>query len=266
MITTLHSEDGSSAQIVHHGAQVVSWIPAGQGEQLFLSKASVPDSGQPLRGGVPVIFPQFSDLGPLAKHGFARNLDWHKRDSERSHQAVFELRDGPATRSLWPHPFLLELTVTLSGATLDMELAVTNTGDSVFQFSAALHTYLRVGHIDDVRIHGLQGRHYRDSVSGVADCLEADEAIAIRGQVDRIYFNAAPDLCVLQRDQRMHIRSAGFTDAVVWNPWRALSDSMADMEPGGYQHMVCVESAAIGVPVVLGPQSVWRGSQRVTVK
>ncbi len=29
-----------------------------------------------VRGGIPVCFPQFADLGPLPAHGFARNRRW----------------------------------------------------------------------------------------------------------------------------------------------------------------------------------------------
>ena len=263
MITSLQSEDGASVQIVHHGAQVFSWIPAGLPEQLFLSKSSPLDSCKPLRGGVPVIFPQFSDLGPLTKHGFARNLVWHKRVSEKPGQAEFELRDNDATRAVWPHAFLLVLTVTVSDAALEVELAVNNTGTTTFEFTAALHTYLRVDHIDDVRVHGLRDTHYRDSVSGAADCVEAEDSIAIRQQVDRVYMNAPSLLQLLQPTQQTDICSTGFADAVLWNPWRALSDAMADMESGGFQRMVCLESAVIAQPVRLGPAECWRGSQRL---
>ena len=265
MITTLRSEDGASVQIVHHGAQVVSWIPAGHGEQLFLSKASPLDSGKPLRGGVPVIFPQFSDLGPLPKHGFARNLVWDQRESNQSNQAVFALRDNHATRLIWPHAFVLELTITLQDGALELQLNVQNTGETAFEFTAALHTYLRLDHIDDMRIHGLKGTHYRNSVTGASDCVETEDAIAIQQQVDRIYMNVPAALQVNQPGRRTDIVSTGFVDAVVWNPWSQLSDAMADMEPDGYQRMVCVESAAVAQPVCLQPAAMWRGRQRLSV-
>jgi glucose-6-phosphate 1-epimerase len=265
MITTLRLEDGASVQIVHHGAQVVSWIPAGHGEQLFLSKASPLDSGKPLRGGVPVIFPQFSDLGPLPKHGFARNFVWDRRESATGNQAVFELRDSDATRMLWPHAFALELTITLMDRALELELKVQNTGATAFEFTAALHTYVRLEHINDTRIHGLKGTHYRDSVTGTADCVETEDAIGIDRQVDRVYMNAPSTLQVVQRSRHTDIVSTGFMDAVLWNPWRALSDAMTDMEPGGYEQMVCVESATVAQPVSVQPGGVWRGSQRLLV-
>jgi len=261
MITNLTSTDGASAQIAHHGAQVISWIPANRSEQLFLSKTSPLDSEVAIRGGVPVIFPQFGGFGPLPKHGFARDQIWHCRPSESSNRAVFELRDNTASRAIWLHAFLAELTITLSATTLDIELAIHNTGSTAFEFAAALHTYFRVDHIGDVRITGLKGASYRDSVSGEA--VEDSDAISIQGHIDRIYMQAPTHVEVQQTHQRVVIQSQGYTDTVVWNPWEKMGATITDLEPDGYQRMVCVESAVISKPIQLQPGQIWRASQRL---
>jgi hypothetical protein len=74
--TTLLPPDGARAEIYPHGTHVTSWVPAGGSERLFLSPASEFRPGAPIRGGVPVVFPQFSGLGSLPKHGFVRLLSW----------------------------------------------------------------------------------------------------------------------------------------------------------------------------------------------
>jgi glucose-6-phosphate 1-epimerase len=109
----LSSSDGSRAEIYLHGAHVTSWIPAGGEEQLYLSAASEFRDGAAIRGGVPVIFPQFSNLGPLPKHGFARNLAWELISAENG-TACFQLRDSEAVRHLAAR-FLAEQTVTVRG-------------------------------------------------------------------------------------------------------------------------------------------------------
>ena len=38
---------------------------------------------QAVRGGIPVLFPQFADRGPLKKHGFARDLPWQLVEGNR---------------------------------------------------------------------------------------------------------------------------------------------------------------------------------------
>ncbi|MCB2000494.1 MAG: D-hexose-6-phosphate mutarotase, partial [Rhodoferax sp.] len=73
----LQAADGARVLVTLHGGHVVSWVPAGgHGEQLYLSPRSGFGQRQAIRGGVPVVFPQFSDRGPLPRHGFVRNRAW----------------------------------------------------------------------------------------------------------------------------------------------------------------------------------------------
>ena len=69
----LRAPDGAQATVLLHGAHLVSWIPAGGQEQLYLSPTTLYGEGRAVRGGVPVVFPQFNMRGPLAaKHGLSR--------------------------------------------------------------------------------------------------------------------------------------------------------------------------------------------------
>ncbi|MFM2053126.1 MAG: hypothetical protein RL456_1163, partial [Pseudomonadota bacterium] len=111
----LRAPSGAQTTILLHGAHVVSWIPAGQEEQLYLSPTTKYGDGAAVRGGVPVIFPQFNQQGPLPKHGFVRNRAWQLETAEVRGEhafAVLTLRDDAATRAIWPHAFTLELTVS----------------------------------------------------------------------------------------------------------------------------------------------------------
>src|SRR5512147_590366 len=121
----LASPDGARAEVYLHGAHVTSWIPAGDQERLYLSTASEFRSGAAIRGGVPVVFPQFSTWGPLPKHGFVRNRAWELIGVSAG-SARFQLSDSDATRVIWPHAFLAEFSVTVSERRLVMELAITN--------------------------------------------------------------------------------------------------------------------------------------------
>src|SRR4051812_42927255 len=72
----LRNSAGDEAVLSPHGAQLLSWRPAGEQEQVYLSPLSHPAPGVAVRGGAPICFPQFSNRGPLAKHGFARTRRW----------------------------------------------------------------------------------------------------------------------------------------------------------------------------------------------
>ena len=139
----LQSPDGARATVLLHGAHLVSWIPAGGEEQLYLSPTSRYGAGQSVRGGVPVIFPQFAARGPLPRHGLVRTRAWELEEAivrGRHAQAVLRLRADDETRRHWPHAFEAEITVSVAGRQVDIELAVTNTGETAFEFTAALHT------------------------------------------------------------------------------------------------------------------------------
>ena len=72
-IPPLHSSQSSSATVYLHGAHVTSWTSLAGEELLFMSDQAVFAPPKALRGGVPICFPQFSDMGPMAaQHGFAR--------------------------------------------------------------------------------------------------------------------------------------------------------------------------------------------------
>jgi glucose-6-phosphate 1-epimerase len=260
---TLQADDGARAQIHSQGAHLVSWRSAGGAEPLFLSSSSGYAPGVAIRGGVPVIFPQFAAEGPLPKHGFARTLEWTLVDRQAA-SARWQLESSAATLAIWPRAFRCELAVAIGGPRLQIELAVSNTGDAPMGFTAALHTYLRVADIADVRVLGLQGLRYRDSTQGGAEFIERADSLAIEGEVDRIYFDTPSPLQMLEPASRLLIGQQGFSDTVIWNPGPDKGAALADLEADGYRRMLCVEAAVIGRPVQLAPGERWQGSQTLT--
>ena len=261
----LSHASGSSAEVHLHGAHVTSFVPAGGSEALFLSRAAEFAPGRAIRGGVPVVFPQFAGMGPLPKHGFARTQPWERvQDDDRPHPVRLRLRDSVDTRALWPHPFLAELAVQLEADALSIALTIHNTGDAPFHFTAALHTYLRVGDVRRASVEGLRGLHYRE---GTEEQVDEDRALAVRGAVDRIYYHTPPELRVqdAENGRIFVLHSPGFADTVVWNPWAEATAALPDMKDGEYLEMLCVEAAQVGAPVRLDAGAEWRGTQRIQV-
>src|SRR6516164_1479231 len=66
----------STAEIYRHGAHVTHFKKNDEPPLLFLSQCSRFEEGQPIRGGIPVIFPWFGAREGMAMHGFARVKSW----------------------------------------------------------------------------------------------------------------------------------------------------------------------------------------------
>jgi glucose-6-phosphate 1-epimerase len=102
-------------QVYLHGAHVTAWAPSGKAPVIWMSRKSMFEPGQPIRGGVPICFPWFGpgrngDRSPA--HGFARLAAWtltSARADGSTVTAALRLTDGdvadlPGTE-LWPHRF-----------------------------------------------------------------------------------------------------------------------------------------------------------------
>ncbi len=259
--------DGSSAIATLQGAHLVSWVPAGGGECVYVSERSPFEPGKAIRGGVPICFPQFADRGSLTQHGFARTQVWSFTGVSESGEgtcASFMFESSRGTLALWPGAFRLELLATIGGPRLDLELRVTNTGEAAFTFTAALHTYFRVSDAAAARLEGLRGVRYL--TRGESDShVESREIVTVTEPIDRVYFAPPSTTRLADAGRVLRIEQRGFTDTVVWNPGLERSAKMADMPPDGFRRMLCVEAAAIEPPVELGPGAVWSGGQSIAV-
>lgn len=262
-ITRIEAQDGTTAEIYFHGAHVTSWqLPNGD-ERLFLSRRAEIAAGKAIRGGVPVILPQFNREGPLPRHGFARNMDW-QLVAVAEGTAMFRLSSNEETQTIWPARFTADLTVNVHSTILNLGLAVRNLGAEPISFTCALHTYLRVHAIEQVEVAGLAGVTYQDKTREGHQGVQ-DGVLLIDRETDNVYFDVTKSVIVREPARMTEVRQAGFTDVVVWNPWTSAAQ-LADMEPEGYREMLCVEAAVISKPVQLAPDETWVGSQTLTAR
>lgn len=262
------SADGASAIATLQGAHLVSWIPAGGRECLYVSEKSPFEPGRAIRGGIPVCFPQFADRGPLAQHGFARTRLWTLKEAAAPVAGIssvtFELESSPQTQGLWPHKFRVFLTATVGANRLDVGLRVVNTGIHALSFTGALHTYLRVSDAATAVLSGLRDRRY---LNRGETHLRVEDRASFTGQepIDRVYFASPPATQLADKARTFRIEQRGFTDTVVWNPGAEKTAKMPDMPRDGYRHMLCVEAAAVEPPVALAPAAEWSGGQTIIV-
>jgi glucose-6-phosphate 1-epimerase len=260
--------EGSTCTIALHGAHVLGWTTADGVERIYLSPDAVFDGQSAIRGGVPVCWPQFNQRGPLAKHGFARNMAWQvaPADADIPGEVRLMLADSDASRALWPHGFRATLTVTLTPQGLRTALDVVNTGTTAWTFTAALHTYLRVDEIADARLEGLHGAARWDAVRDLRH-PEAAEALRFGEEFDSVYAAPPAPLRLVQPRGTVEIaQSASCTETVVWNPGPALAAKLSDLPDDGWRHMLCVEAACIDTAVSLPPGAAWQGWQQLSVR
>jgi glucose-6-phosphate 1-epimerase len=248
------------ADIYLHGAHVTSWQPHGRVEVLFVSSRSHWEEGKAIRGGIPICFPWFAGKADDPKapaHGFVRTEPWQLESITRNLDSVtvcMATASNESTKHWWPADFRL-LYLASFGTELNLELEFINKGDKPLRFEEALHTYLRVSRIEDIKTLGLDGVHYLDKTDGNCEKLQ-DGPIVITGETDRVYLNTTGPVTVEDRGRRRQIvvSKDNSRTTVVWNPWINKAKAMTDFGADEWQHMICVETSNVAsCAVAVGP-------------
>ncbi|CAH1432596.1 unnamed protein product [Lactuca virosa] len=268
---------GSTVEVYLYGAHVTSWKNDHGKELLFLSSKAIFSPPTAIRGGIPIIFPQFSNLGPLRSHGFARNRVWtmennsHPLQSKPINGVFVDLLLKPTEDDLniWPNRFEYRLRITLGlkgDLIMTSRIKNTNTDKKQFNFTFAYHNYFRVSNISEVRVEGLGKLDYLDNTQNRTRFTETRNVITINSEIDRIYLSTPKKLAILdhKKKQTISIQKHGLPDAVVWNPWEERSKTIVDLGPDDYKSMVAVEASAIGKPVILNSGQEWKAVQKLS--
>ncbi len=252
----------ADAELYLQGAHLTRWTPHGQRPVLFLSPRNPFVPGKAIRGGVPIIFPWFgprSDGKPTGKqpaipaspdHGFARTAEWTLESARVRDDGTIEilltLTSNSETRELFAPDFLLRFRVTI-GSRLEMELETHNLFTEAFRFEAALHTYLAVSDVCQASVSGLERTVYIDKTDGFKRKSQDGQPLRVAKETDQVHINTrAP--CLLHDpawNRRIVVEKTGSESTVIWNPWIEKTKTMSDMDPDGWKHMICVETANV---------------------
>ena len=233
----------ASAAISLYGGQLLSSQPKGKNDLLWLSSDAILDGSTPIRGGIPVCFPWFGRIASPA-HGFARTETWEIasiQEDESKLTIELALTATNSTLSIWPYHFEAKLSFEIE-QDIKVRLFVKNMDYKPFQFSAALHSYLNVGDIQNCKVHGL-GSTYLDSLA----CGEkriGKEILSINEAIDRIYLQPASTITIEDhnRERVLSITNSNHNSAVVWNPWLTGAESTPDINSTQFTQFVCIES------------------------
>lgn len=264
-----------------YGAHATSWKTPGGEELLFVSDKAIFNPPKAIRGGIPVCLPQFAKLGPLQQHGFARNTTWDVVSEDAAAGAAsqhglaacfcmkLDVTDAMREAYSYDGDFVATLWTGLDEAgSLVQVLEVANRGTAALPLTCALHTYFRVKDIAGVKVEGLRGCSYQDSLDGGAVKQEAG-AVTFGSEVDRVYMKVPGPVQIVDgaAKRTLELSMEGFVDAVVWNQWADKAAAMADFGDEEYKDYVCVEAAVAGSgPVNILPGTTWVGKQVVKVE
>ena len=247
----------ASAIISLQGAHLLSWIPEGEEDVIWLSEDASFAAGKSVRGGIPICWPWFGaheSYSDYPAHGFARTTKWHILCTETlddgSTRITFTTQAIPENEHMWPPETTVQLKITI-GKKLEMELITNNNGSQAITIGQALHTYFKIGDISKVSLHGLDDTVYLDKPDGLKR-KNQHGPVTISGEVDRIYLDTTSD-CVIEDKvlkRNIIIIKCGSHSTVVWNPWQETAAKMGDLGEQGYKRMLCVESCNAADDVV----------------
>ncbi|MDQ6967232.1 MAG: D-hexose-6-phosphate mutarotase [Mariprofundaceae bacterium] len=240
----------AQASIALQGAHILSFVPKGEKELIWMSKDAVFTKGKSLRGGVPICWPWFgphASDSSLPGHGPARTVNWKpvaSKDLDDGRTSIsLEMQQDDQVKAVCGHPLQVQLHIII-GKTLEISMETKNLGDTSFTLGQALHTYFNISDVRKVHIEGLEGCEYLDKVDGFAR-KKQDGAVTISQETDRVYVNTGNQMRIIDAGMKraIVIRNQGSSSAIVWNPWIETAEKMGDLGQDGYLNMLCVETA-----------------------
>ncbi|WCJ26443.1 Galactose mutarotase-like superfamily protein [Euphorbia peplus] len=275
----LRNTHGASVRVSLYGGQVMSWKNDQGEELLFTSSKAFFKPPHPVRGGIPICFPQFGNKGVLEQqHGFARKKIWivdtnpppliNPNDSNSKTFVDLLLKPCEEDLKIWPHSFEFRLRVSLTvDGNLNLLSRIRNINSKPFSFSIAYHTYFSISDISEVRVEGLETLDYLDNLCQRERFTEQGDTLTFESEIDRVYLHSPNTIAIFdhERKRTFFIRKEGLPDVVVWNPWEKKSKSMIDFGDEEYKQMICVDGAAIEPQITLKPGEEWTGRLHLLV-
>ncbi len=246
--TLVVDNEFAKAQISLFGGHALSFIPKKDDrDRLWLSENAIFDGKTPIRGGIPVCWPWFSnDHGQgevnLPSHGFLRTQDWAVSSCEDVPLGTLIILT-PIDTNVIGFDYMVDVELSIFvGESLVISLTTTNRDNQEIKINCAFHSYFAVSNIQHVELNGIGGK-YQDKLQSWAE-LDTPIPYKFDQETDRIHFCQPKNVEIIDLHTSTKIESAGHDSLVVWNPWSATSLKMKDMSEEGFKTMLCVETAS----------------------
>ena len=260
-------EKSASLKIMLFGAHVTSWKAGGK-ERLYLSSIAKFDGKAAIRGGVPLVFPQFGQPDKsMPQHGYGRISQWkYEKEATKctssSAYVKFTLIREKGVSGWTRASFNACFEVTLTAASMNMKLSYT-TPEELQTPDLLLHTYFAVPDITTFSVKGFKGCTFTDKLKPVTnkDEVENREECVIGEEVDRIMkgteTTAIGDILLMDNSKPFmkttkatYVVNTDNTEAqtgvendkcVFWNAWINKSKKTGDLDDDAYKTYVCIE-------------------------
>lgn len=290
-IVIQHSASGAKCIAYPYGATITSFETSEKHQVLFVSQLAKRDGSKAIRGGIPLVFPQFGQPNKdMPQHGFLRCNYWtpgkiFDNESEAGCEFSLDLKNvihGRGSDGKWSLDMSqqsgLNVTVTLvvkiTSNTLSTTCHFTNTGNIPFEYQTLFHTYYKVHgstalQPDCCNVQGFKGYQVYDQITK-EHLVQDEERIIIDREVDRIYTPPASvnnvNVTISTGSDRSKVSMNAFAkmdgkdipvSCVVWNPFVDKAKAMADFGDDEYHEMICIE------PGILSGKDVMEVGQRV---
>lgn len=227
--TVVMKTAAATCTVETHGARVISYKTAAQGEILWNADPVQTEDAAWAHGGIPVCWPWFSKNAEGVYHGFAWKRPFRiasRRESSVASELVLRLETSEAT---------LTYTMLLRDKSLKLTLETTNVSAKAFGFSAALHPYFRLGERDRATLAGV-----RDEPFALTSAI--DGAVPGPKGSPKVYRLADPVL-----DRTLSLSADNTGGVCTWNPGTDRKSVPGNLPPGAERHFVCVEPT-VGFP------------------
>lgn len=244
------------------GAQLLS-AEIFEGVEIFYS-SPLTKKNNIIRGGVPIIFPQFGNVGRLKKHGFARDLNWVKLYSKIINEeeiVKYTLITSKYKPLNWDFEAKLSLTFKLiKNVSLSINLKIQNIGNESFSFTGGLHPYFYIKNRKNLKIYGLEDSEYIDT-----DPLINSFHLNGDSGVERLFLTNS-DIEVYTGYKTLMLTIEGFENWMVWNPGISGAKYIEDLPNNEWDKFVCIEPLVNNKSIMLCPNEIFNGELKIKVK
>ncbi len=216
-------------------------------ELLYLSPIKI--DGIFKRGGIPILFPQFGNLGSLTKHGFARDLFWEEvsmkiKGDEISYKYILD--NNQKSNSIWEFDYKVILTFCLvKNKTLSIKMQVLNLGEHSFSFTGGLHPYFAINCRKNLKINGLQGVDYIDT-----DPMITSFDLNSCDGIERLFLSNC-DLEFFNGFYNLKLSISGFENWMIWNPGKNGAIKIIDLPDNDFDKFICIEPVIANKSIML---------------